>query len=70
MAEESVTVRGASEVIGDESIWSITEAIVRRYVPPEDVQPRMEQLHREDRIIISMTPERALFHQSAPFVSR
>lgn len=62
LAEEYVTVRGAAEIIDDESIWPITEAIVRRYVPPEGVQPRMEQLHRQDRVIISMTPERVHFH--------
>ena len=62
LAEEYVTVRGAAEIIDDESIWPITEAIVRRYVPPEGVQPRMEQLHRQDRVIISMTPERVDFH--------
>ena len=61
LAEEYVTVRGAAEIIDDESIWPITEAIVRRYVSPEGVQPRMEQLHQEERVIISMTPERAHF---------
>jgi PPOX class probable F420-dependent enzyme len=70
LAEEYVTIRGTAEITDDESIWPITEAIVRRYVPPEGVQARMEQLHREDRVIISMTPERALFHQRAPLVSR
>ncbi len=69
LVEEYVTVRGTAEVIDDESIWPITEAIVRRYVPSEGVQPRMKQLREQDRVIISMTPERAHFHQRAPLVS-
>lgn len=61
LAEEYVTVRGTAEIIDDDSIWPITEAIVRRYVRPEGVEHRMEQLHKEDRVIISMTPERIRF---------
>ena len=61
LAEEYVTVRGTAEIIDDDSIWPITEAIVRRYVPPERAQHRMNQLRKEERVIISMTPERVRF---------
>ena len=61
LAQEYVTVRGPAEVIDDDSIWPITEAIVRRYVPEDRVQARMAQLRAEDRIIISLRPERVHF---------
>ena len=61
LAEEYVSVRGTAEVIDNDSIWPVTEAIVRRYVRPERVQARMKQLRAEDRIIISLRPERVHF---------
>ena len=61
LAEEYVAVRGMAEIIDDDTIWPVTEAIVRRYVRPERVQARMDQLRREDRIIISLRPERVHF---------
>ena len=61
LAQEYVTVRGPAEIIDDESIWPVTEAIVRRYVRSERVHARMEQLRTEDRIIISLRPERVHF---------
>ena len=61
LAQEYVSVRGIAEIIDDDSIWPVTEAIVRRYVRPERVQSRMEQLRKEDRIIISLRPERVHF---------
>ena len=61
LAQEYVSVRGRAEIIDDDSIWPITEAIVRRYVSAERVQVRMNQLRAEDRIIISLKPERVHF---------
>ena len=61
LAEEYVSVRGTAEIIDNDSIWPVTEAIVRRYVRPERVQARMKQLRAEDRIIISLRPERVHF---------
>jgi len=60
LAIEYVTIRGRAVIIDDDSIWPITEAIVRRYVPTDGVQARMDQLRRQDRIIISLEP--ALVH--------
>ena len=40
LAEEYVSVRGTAEIIDNDSIWPVTEAIVRRYVRPERVQAR------------------------------
>ena len=61
LAQEYVSVRGTADIIDGDSIWPITEAIVRRYVRPERVQARMAQLRNEDRIIISLKPERVHF---------
>ena len=61
LAQEYVSVRGTAEIIDDDSIWPVTEAIVRRYVRPERVASRMNQLRAEDRIIISLKPERVHF---------
>lgn len=61
LAAEYATIRGCAEIIDDDSIWPITEAIVRRYVPTDKVDDRMANLRKEDRVIISMTPERAHF---------
>lgn len=61
LARNYVTVRGTADIIDDASIWPVTEAIVRRYVPAEGVGARMEQLRAEDRVIISLAPERVHF---------
>lgn len=61
LAVEYATIRGSVEIIDDDSIWPITEAIVRRYVPADKVDDRMANLRKEDRVIISMTPERVHF---------
>ena len=60
-AEEYATVVGRAEVIDDESIWPVTRAIVERYVAPDGVEPRMRQLRAQNRVIISLAPERIVF---------
>ena len=60
-AAEYATVRGMAEIIDDDSIWPITQAIVERYVAPDGVETRMQQLRTQNRIIISLAPERLLF---------
>jgi hypothetical protein len=47
-------------------VWSLlpppdTRAIVERYVLPQGVEARMQQLHLQNRVIIDFTPERGLF---------
>jgi PPOX class probable F420-dependent enzyme len=61
LAAHYVSIRGRATIVDDASIWPISEAIVRRYVAPEGVQQRMNQLRQEDRIIIYVTPERVHF---------
>jgi PPOX class probable F420-dependent enzyme len=61
LAQDYVTVGGQAQIIEDDSIWPLTRAIVARYVPADRVEARMRQLRTENRVIISMAPERALF---------
>ena len=54
-------IAGKAEISDDESIWSETRAIIERYVTPEGVEDRMRLLRTQDRVIISLTPERVVF---------
>jgi hypothetical protein len=45
----------------DASIWPDTRAIVERYVLPQDVETRLQQLRTQNRVILDFTPERLLF---------
>ena len=65
-AAEYATIVGVAEVIDGESIWPVTRAIVERYVAPDAVEPRMRQLHAQNRVIISLVPERVVFRTVAP----
>ena len=60
-AENYVTLSGRAEIVDDDSIWPDTRAIVERYVSPERVVARIRQLRTQDRVIISMMPDRAVF---------
>jgi PPOX class probable F420-dependent enzyme len=61
LAANYVTVSGDAEVLDDESIWPITQAIVDRYLPSEKAEARMRELRRQNRIIISLEPQRMVF---------
>ena len=61
LAGQYVTLRGRAEISDDESIWPQTQAIVERYVAPERVEARMRELRKQDRIIISLIPDRVVF---------
>jgi PPOX class probable F420-dependent enzyme len=60
-AENYVTLWGHVTIRDDHSIWSDTRAIVERYVPPQGVEARMQQLRAQNRVIIDFQPERVLF---------
>ena len=60
-AQDYVTLWGDVTIRDDDSIWPDTRAIVERYVPPEGVEARMQQLHTQNRVIIDFEPERMLF---------
>jgi len=61
LAVEYATIRGSVNIIDGDTIWPIVEGIVRRYVPEDKVNDRMAALMKEDRVIISMTPDRVHF---------
>lgn len=61
LAVEYATIRGSVNIIDGDTIWPIVEGIVRRYVPEDKVNDRMAALMKEDRVIISMMPERVHF---------
>ncbi len=54
-------ITGKAEISDDESIWPETRAIIERYVKPEGVEDRMRLLRTQDRVIISLTPDRVVF---------
>ena len=60
-AVEYATIRGRAKITDDESIWPVTRAIVERYVAPEGVEARMRELRKQNRIIISVTPDTVVF---------
>ena len=60
-AVEYAALRGRGEISDDESIWPATRAIVERYVAPDGVEARMRVLRSQQRVIISMTPDRVVF---------
>ena len=61
LAVEYVTVVGRAEIYDDDSICPETQAIVERYVRPEGVEARMRELRAQNRVIISVVPERVVF---------
>ena len=63
VAEEYCTILGRVEISDDESIWPLTRAIVERYVVPEGVLARIRELRTQNRVIISMVPEHAVFRR-------
>lgn len=60
-AADYVTISGPVRISDDESIWPQTRAIIERYVPPEGVEERMRQLRAQNRVIVTLTPERVFF---------
>ena len=61
LAGEYATITGRADILEGESIWPETRAIVERYVAPEGVEARMRMLRTQNRVIISLAPERVLF---------
>ena len=61
LAESYATIWGRAEISDGESIWPETRAIVERYVAPERVDERMSVLRSQNRVIVSVVPERVVF---------
>ena len=60
-AGDYAAMTGRAEIIERDAIWPETQAIVERYVASEKVDARMKELRTQNRVIISMTPERVVF---------
>ena len=60
-AEDYVTVWGQVEISDDESIWPLTRELVERYKEPADAESHVRRLRTQNRIIISLEPERVVF---------
>jgi PPOX class probable F420-dependent enzyme len=60
-ASDYVAITGRVTIADDESIWPVTQAIVERYVAPDGVDARMRTLRTENRVIISLVPDRVSF---------
>ena len=61
LAIEYAMLRGHAQIIDNISIWLETQAIVERYVTADQVAARMRQLRAQQRVIISLKPERVAF---------
>ena len=60
-AGQYAAITGTAEISDDESIWPETRAVVERYVKPERLEDRMRQLRTQNRVIVSLTPQRVAF---------
>ena len=60
-ATEYTSITGQAEISDDDSIWSITRTIVERHLPADRVEGRMATLRTENRVILSLTPEKVIF---------
>lgn len=60
-AENYVSLYGHATISDDDSIWPITHEIVKRHVPADGIESRMAQLRTQERVIISLAPERVVF---------
>ena len=61
LAEEYVTVSGPARIIDGDEIWGPTREIVERYNEPAETDAFMEMLHKQDRVLLAVTPERVFF---------
>ena len=61
LAAEYATLRGHAQISDNISIWPETQAIVERYVAPDRVAAHMRVLRAQQRVIISLAPERVVF---------
>ena len=52
------TITGRVELADDDSIWELTRAICERYMAPHEVEPWMQELYGQDRVLITLRPER------------
>ena len=52
----TVIARGEAHVIDDESHWTHTRRIIDKYLPAEQVEPTLERMRGEPRVVLEITP--------------
>ncbi len=61
---EYVSLAGTASVAAGDAIWGETQAIVDLYELPEQAQRRMARLRSQNRVIITLVPEKIDFSMS------
>jgi len=61
LAKVFVTMTGRVELADDDSIWEPTKAICARYMSADEVGPWMQMLKGENRVLITLRPDRVMF---------
>lgn len=61
---EYVTLKGTASVSEGDSIWEETQAIVDLYELPEAAANRMARLRGQNRVIVTLIPEKINFSKS------
>ena len=61
---EYASLSGWTTISDDKSIWEDTRAIVDIYERPVEAEKRMRRLRTQERILITLYPDRILFNSS------
>ncbi len=61
LAKVFVTMTGRAELSDDDSIWEPTRRICERYMSADEIEPWMRMLKGENRVIITLRPDRVMF---------
>ena len=68
VAKAYVTLTGTAELTDDESIWGPTRAICEKFMPPEDVGPWVEKLRAQNRVLITLRPDRIVYRDLGQYL--
>lgn len=68
LAKVYATLVGKVELADDDSIWEPTQAICARYMAPDEVEPWMEMLRTENRVLITLRPDRVVYKDLDPIL--
>lgn len=58
MAKIYATITGRVELSDDDSIWGPTRSICERYMAPDEVEPWMQGIYGQERVLITLRPDR------------
>ena len=60
LAADYVIIEGECDIVPKEKIFPITEQIIKLYVPKNLVDQRLEQIKKENRVLLKIKPKRFL----------